>query len=219
MPRGPRIIPDNSVQHVINRGNKREMIFREPADYEDFFCLLAEGQTRIPIRILVVCVMGNHFHLVFWVSEGLALSAYMQWFMTAQISRYQKRHGIVGSGHLYQGRFRNFMIQNDAHLYRVLRYVEANPLRAGMVARAEDYRWSSLSRRLTPDGRKYLTDWPVVRPPNWCEYVNEGIAPCELDALRTCARRSAPYGDDTWVHTAAATYGLEHTIRKPGHRR
>ena len=207
------------MQHVINRGNKREQIFFEPADYEDFFCLLADAQCRIPMRILVICVMRNHFHLVVWVEHGVALSAFMHWLMCAQISRHKKRHGTTGLGHVYQDRFRNFMVQNDAHLFRVLRYVEANPVRAGIVGRAEDYRWSSLSRRITPDGRQYLANWPVPRPQNWCEYVNTGIDQHELEALRFCARRGAPYGDEAWVEAAVEAYGLEHTIRKPGHRR
>ena len=219
MPRGPRIIPDNSVQHIINRGNKREQIFFEPADYEDFFCLLADAQHRIPMRILVICIMRNHFHIVAWVEEGVALSAFMHWLMCAQISRHKKRHGTTGLGHVYQDRYRNFMVQNDVHLFRVLRYVEANPLRAGIVRRAEDYRWSSLSRRITPDGRRYLADWPIARPENWSEYVNTGIDQQELDALRFCARRGAPYGDEAWVDAAVATYDLGHTTRKPGHRR
>jgi putative transposase len=214
MPRTARVLPDNSIQHVINRGNKREMVFTQLVDYEDFFCLLAEAQTRIPIRILVVCVMGNHFHIVFWIEHGDQLSAYMQWLMTKQISRYQRRHQIVGTGHVYQDRYRNFMVQDDAHLFKVLRYVEANPLRAGMVQRAEDYRWSSLSRRLTPDGRNYLADWPLPRPTNWCDYVNQGIAASELDALRHCARRGAPFGEEQWVQHAADTYGLGHTLGK-----
>ena len=218
MPRQPRIIPDNSVQHVINRGNKREQIFFEPADYEDFFCLLAEAQRRVPMRILVICVMRNHFHLVAWVEQGVALSAFMHWLMSAQISRHKKRHGTTGLGHVYQGRFKNFMVQDDAHLFRVLRYVEANPVRAGLVDRAQDYPWSSLSRRVTPDGRRYLAEWPTARPQNWCDYVNTGIDQGELDALRFCARRGAPYGDEPWVSTAVETYGLGHTIRKPGQR-
>ena len=212
MPRTARVLPDNSIQHVINRGNKRAMIFRERVDYEDFFCLLAEGQSRIPIRILAVCVMGNHFHIVFWIESGDQLSAYMQWFMTKQISRYQRRHHIVGTGHVYQDRYRNFIVQDDAHMFKVLRYVEANPLRAGMVRKAEEYRWSSLSRRITPDGRKYLAEWPLARPANWCDYVNQGIAASELDALRYSARRGTPFGEEKWVQRAADAYGLGHTL-------
>ena len=219
MPRTGRVVPDNSVQHIINRGNKREPIFREPADYKDFFCLLAETCDRVPMRILDVCLMTNHFHLLLWPENVEALSAYMTLFMNAQIRRLQKRHGTVGLGHIYQGRYKNFTVQDDAHLCRVSRYVVANPLRAGMVSRAEEYSWSSLSRRLTPDGRRYLSEGPVAKPPDWCDYVNRGIDSAELEALRNCARRGTPYGDEGWVERTVSAYGLESTVRRPGHRR
>ena len=170
MPRIRRVSSDNCVHHVINRGNKKEVVFKESADYKDFICLLAAACERVPMRILAACVMNNHFHLVVWPARGVDLPAYMMWLMNAQIRRLQKRQGTVGLGHIYQGRYKNFLVQSDAHLYRVLRYVEANPLRASLVQRAEDYRWSSLSRRLTPDGREYLSEWPVPRPANWGGY-------------------------------------------------
>ncbi|HXG56010.1 MAG TPA: transposase, partial [Vicinamibacterales bacterium] len=153
MPRTRRVSPDNHVHHVINRGNNREDVFRHPVDYEDFLNLLSEGMERTPMRILAVCLMKNHFHLVLWPTEGIHLSAYMTWLMNAQIRRLHKRRGTTGLGHIYQGRYKNFLVQDDAHLYRVLRYVEANPLRAAIVQRAEQYRWSSLTRRSTPDGQ------------------------------------------------------------------
>ena len=168
------------------------------------------------MRILDVCLMTNHFHIVFWPERGEALSAYMTWFMNAQIRRLQKRHGLTGLGHIYQGRFRNFIVQSDSHLYRVLRYVEANPLRAGMVERAEQYPWCSLSQRRTPDGRRYLTEWPVSKPENWLSYVNEGISAHELEGLRASTRRGTPYGDEAWVDLVVRAYGLESTVRKPG---
>lgn len=219
MPRGPRVLPDNFVHHVINRGNKKETVFREPADYNDFLCLLADANDQVPMRVLAVALMKNHFHLVLWPRLGVHLSAYMEWLMNAQIPKLQKRHGTVGTGHVYQGRYKNFLVQDDAHLYRVLRYVEANPLRAGIVDRAEKYRWSSLTRRRTPDGREYLSEWPLPRPVNWTDYVNQGMTAEELGGLRHSVRRGTPYGGESWVAQTAATYGLEGTLHPIGRRR
>jgi putative transposase len=219
MPRGRRVLPDNFVHHIVNRGNKKETVFREPADYADFMCLLAEATKHAPMRILGAAVMRNHFHLVLWPEFGVQLPAYMMWLMNAQIRRLQKRHGTVGLGHVYQDRYRNFLVEGDAHLYRVLRYVEANPLRASIVKRAEDYRWSSLSHRLTPDGREYLSEWPVPRPSNWTSYVNEGIAMDELAGLRQSVRRSTPYGSPEWVDRTVEEHGLEWTRNPQGRPR
>ncbi len=219
MPRTRRIAPDNYVHHVIKRGNKRQDVFTETADYEDFFRLLAKAMDYVPMRVLGVCVMRNHFHLVLWPARGVYLSAYMTWFMNAQIRRYQKRHGSTGLGHIYQGRYKNFVVQDDAHLYRVLRYVEANPVRASLVACAQQYRWSSASRRYTPEGLEYLSEWPIVRPPNWLDYVNTGIGADELSALRESTRRGTPFGSAGWTRWIAEEYGLQSTVTYRGRPR
>lgn len=219
MPRGRRALPDNTVHHVVNRGNKRETVFREPTDYKDFICLLAEAKKHAPMRVLSATVMRNHFHLVLWPEFGVQLPAYMMWLMNAQIRRLQKRHRTVGLGHVYQDRYKNFLVEGDAHLYRVLRYVEANPLRASIVKRAEDYEWSSLSQRLTPDGREYLSEWPVPRPSNWMTYVNEGIGTDELAELRLSVQRSRPYGSPIWVDRMIEEHDLEWTRNPQGRPR
>ena len=218
MPRIPRVSPDGAIHHVINRGNRRARIFHEPADYDAFMNLLCDVMDHVPMRILGVCVMPNHFHLVLWPLKGRDLSAYMHWLMTAHVQRYHRHHGTLGLGHLYQGRYRNFLIQSDGHLYNVLRYVEGNALRANLVSAAERWRWSSLGRRFTPDGRAYLSDWPVPRPADWTDFVNTGIASEEIRRLRFSLRRGAPYGDQWWVRKMISQYGLESTLRPRGRR-
>jgi putative transposase len=102
-------------------------------------------------------------------------------------------------------------VQSDPHLLGVLGYVEANPLRARMVARAEDWRWSSLGGGAGVE----LTRWPVARPAGWVERVNAMVAAEELERLRLCVRRSRPFGDDAWVRRTARRLGLESTLRDP----
>jgi putative transposase len=100
------------------------------------------------------------------------------------------------------------------HLLRVLRYVEANPLRAGLVRRAEDWTWCSLSAQdvVRPD----LTPWPIASPENWADYVNAPTSEEELTRLRYSVRRGAPYGESQWVDRVAKASGLEFTLRAPG---
>jgi putative transposase len=219
MPRRRRIVPDNAVHHVLNRGNRRAEIFKKAGDYDDFLNLLANAIERVPMRILAVCVMPTHFHLLLWPLQGVDLSAYMNWLMNAHVRRYHQHYGTTGLGHIYQGRYKNFLVQSDAHLYRVLRYVEANARTAGLVPRAELWRGSSLCRRYTPDGRAYLSEWPVPRPADWGRYVNEGIDSHELAGLRECSRRGRPYGDPGWTVSTATKHGLESTVRDRGRPR
>jgi putative transposase len=216
MPRTRRIAPANSVQHVLNRGNKKVDIFKKAGDYDAFLNLLADGLDHVVMRILAVCLMPNHFHLVLWPRNVGELSAYMTWVMNAHVRRYHQHYGTTGLGHVYQGRYRNLTVQGDDHMYRVIRYVEANALTAGLVARAENWRWSTLARRFTPDGRTYLSDWPIPRPANWCDYVNAGIAREELEALRCSARRGRPYGDPWWTADVVRGHGLASTVTPRG---
>src|SRR5207248_6613964 len=109
------------------------------------------------------------------------------------VRRYFEHYHDQAGGHLYQGRFKSFPVQDDHHLLTVLRYVEANPLRAGLVARAEDWNWSSL--KLLHQGRGHLLDeWPLPRPSDWIDRVNEPPQAEELERVRTCVIRGRPLG-------------------------
>jgi putative transposase len=218
MPRGRRISPDGTIQHVINRGNRRATIFHKAGDYAAFFNLIRDVQDRIPMRILALCLMPNHFHLVLWPEKGSDLPAYMTRLMNAHVRRHQRHYGTTGLGHVYQGRYRNFIVQPGVSFYRVVRYVEANPKRAGLVRAAQLWRWSSLSRSVTPDGREYLTPWPADRLENWVDIVNEGWDLHDLDSLRRSVVRGAPYGDYEWTRETVKRYGLQATVGRSGRR-
>jgi len=142
MPRSIRALPGGLCYHVINRGNCRARVFHGEADYRECLKLMAAACERLPLRLLAYCLMPNHVHFVLWPQEDGEVSRWMQWLTTTHVRRHHRRHGT--DGHLWQGRFKAFPIQRDEHLLSVLRYVERNPLRAKLVARAEDWPWSSL---------------------------------------------------------------------------
>ena len=199
MPRHARRLIDGLPYHVLNRGNRRQGIFSQQSDYEMFLTTMADAIARIPIAILAYVIMPNHFHLVLWPEHGSDISAFMRWFMNAHIRRYHRFGELWGTGHLYQGRFKAFPVQTDHHLLTVLRYVEANPLRAHLVPRAEAWRWSSLTRPSCLDGRVLLTESPVRRPDHWTDIVNERLPIATYDSLRTAAQRQIPFGDPDWI--------------------
>jgi putative transposase len=113
------------------------------------------------------------------------------------------------------------MIQQDAHLLTVLRYVERNPLRAGAVSRAEDWRWSSLHVRLhgPKEMRQLLSDWPIERPRNWTALVNEPQTQAEENAIQTATKRGRPLGSASWVQTTAERHNLQTTLRPRGRQK
>jgi putative transposase len=126
-----RPVGDGLLYHVLNRGNNRAAVFARPDDYHAFLQALGQTQTRYPFRLYGYCLMTNHFHLLVEPEEGQSISRIIQSLTVAHTWRYHRQHATVG--HVWQGRFRSPVIQDDAHALTVLRYIEANPLRAGPV--------------------------------------------------------------------------------------
>src|SRR5438445_2015681 len=182
MPRTARAAVGGYCYHVINRGNGRAEVFHKDADFAAFARLLRAGLARSDIRLVRYCLMPNHFHLVLWPVNDDDLGAFMQWLLTTHVRRYHKHYH--SSGHVWQGRFKAFPIEQDEHLLTVLRYVERNAARAGLVERAEAWRWSSLRWWLEPGQMRFLDPGPVPRPTNWVELVNEPATEEQLQRLR-----------------------------------
>jgi len=206
------------IFHVLNRGVGRMRLFLKEADFEAFERMIEQTLESRPMRILSYCLMSNHWHLVLWPERDGDLAAFMQKLTITHARNWQVYRRRVGYGHLYQGRYKSFPVEGDEHFYQVVRYVERNALRAGMVPRAEDWRYSSFWRRLngTADSRKLLSDWPLPRPRSWHQYVNQLQSELELKAIRLSVQRGQPYGDDAWARTTAARLGLESTFRPRG---
>jgi putative transposase len=217
MPRTARASQGGFCYHVLNRGNARQRVFHKKADYEAFLELLAQARRRLPMRLLAYCLMPNHFHLVLWPRHDGDLSRFMQWLLTAHVRRYHRHRRT--SGHVWQGRFKAFAIQQDQHLLTVLRYVERNAVRAGLVRRAEAWRWSSVSAGRTVEERALLNAGPVARGRNWLRCVNEPLTEGELAALRTGIKRGRPFGSPYWTARTARQLGLESSLRPRGRPR
>ena len=217
MPRTARASVGGVCYHVLNRGNGQTQVYHTDADYQGFVNLIAAGSERLPMRVVAACLMPNHFHLVLWPFCDGDLSRWMQWLMTSHVRRYHRRYG--GSGHVWQGRFKAFPIQQDRHLLTVIRYVERNPVRARLVERAEDWPWSSLQWGASPARPPFLTTWPIERPRNWQWRVNQPETEMELAAMRHSVDRGAPFGSQLWTRRTAIQLGLESTIRSRGRPR
>ena len=216
MPRTARAIEAGLVYHVLNRGNARMRIFEDASDYEMFEQVLREGLQRYPVELFTYCLMPNHWHLVVRPGSDEALGEWMRWVGVTHVRRHHRRYSRRGGGHLYQGRFKSFPMQDDYHFLTVCRYVEANAARARLVGRAEQWQWSGLWRRLQHKTDLPLADWPEDRPRAWLTLVNEGMERPELAAIRTSAQRGRPYGAFEWVATTAGRLGLGFTLRGVG---
>lgn len=206
MPRQRRVMVDGAAYHVLTRGNRKQTIFHKPGDYRAFLGILEEAQGLFDMPVCGVCVMGNHIHLVLWPDKAETISAYMHWVLNAHVHRYHRHYNLTGLGHLYQDRYKAFPIQDERHLYTVMRYVEANPIRAGLIQRAEDWEWSSASLRNKPGWREILAnDGRLQLPADWLSIVNQCLPKNQLAALRQSVRRGEPFGDADWVERVSKT--------------
>ncbi len=218
MPREARKAPGGRVYHVLNRSVGKAHLFGRDEDFQAFQRVMVEAHSRHPIRILAFCVLSNHWHFVVWPQADGEVTDYFRWLAHTHAMRWRVAHRTVGHGHLYQGRFKSFPVQSDGHLLTVLRYVERNALGAGLVERAEDWRWCSLWARRQEDEtiRSILAPWPVERPRDWLRRVNTPVSAGELRRLRTSIERGRPYGEPSWVEQTVTELGLGHTIRPEG---
>ncbi|WP_207398978.1 transposase, partial [Bremerella alba] len=190
-------------------------------DYEAFLRVLGEGLRRYPVELFALTLMPNHWHLILRPEQDGMMGRMLRWVTATHTQRYHAHYQTTGEGHLYQSRFKSFPIADDKHFLVVCRYVERNPLRASLVKRAEDWRWSSLWRWTNKADRepRLLSPWPIARTPHWLQRVNESLSEKELGALRQCVSRGRPYGNQEWTQAEAQRSGLSYTLRPRGRPR
>ena len=217
MPRIARGLSDGLIYHILNRGNGRQQVFHKDGDYKSFIDLMEVAQESYGVNILAYCLMPNHFHLLLHPPKAEDLSKWMQWLMTSHVRRYHRHYGT--SGHVWQGRYKSFIVQEDQHLLTVVRYIEGNPVRARLTESARNWQWSSHGERVSGKSGKVLSDLPTPLPENWTEYVDTALTSSEVERLRRSVNRQAPFGKEVWMHKLCVALGLESTLRERGRPR
>jgi putative transposase len=188
--------------HIVQRGNRQQRVFFSDADRRAYVAALAEACTAHGVACLAWCLMDNHVHLILTPPGGDALRA----TLASTHTRYAQRINRTqqASGHLFQGRYASYPM-DDAHLIVAVRYVENNPVKAGLVREAGQWRWSSARAHLegTPDG---LTDMAAMAPHvrNWRAYLADGVEAADRDdALEAALRSGRPVGLAAWAEQIA----------------
>jgi putative transposase len=219
-------VAEGLVYHALNRGNNRATVFHTAADCVAFLDALAQTRRRYPFALYGYCLMSNHFHLLLAPAPGQSISRILQSLTVAHTWHYHRRHGSVG--HVWQGRFNSPVIQDDEQALTVLRYIETNPVRAGMVADAGEYRWSSYGARGL--GRadpllSVLPSWELLgrteaaRQTAWREWLRTPVSAAELAAVRRSVISGRPYGEASWVERMAVALGVSLVLRRRGRPR
>ncbi|MEK7063086.1 MAG: transposase [Patescibacteria group bacterium] len=218
MGRPPRIDLGNYLYHIINRANSRQTIFRTTKDYQHFETLLEEAQKKFDMRIVAYTIMPNHWHLFLYPKEEGDLSSFMQWLTLTHTQQYHAKTRTIGYGHIYQGRYKSFIVEKDPYFLTLLKYIERNPVRAKLANRVEDWHWGSGYRRMsgTEKEQQLLSESPVHLPKNYRTWVNTSESKKELESVRASVNKGTPLGTMDWTRRMVDRFGLELTTRSPG---
>lgn len=216
VPYRPRCSTGNLVFHVLNRAVEGLTLFEHTLEFALFCDVLTEALGRVDLRLLAYSVMPNHWHLVVWTKDDNGLSSLMQWLTATHAKRWRRARGSHGRGAVYQSRFKAIAVQHDAHLLRLIRYVERNALRARLVPRAADWPWCSASAEAYGAHRPPLSAWPVDRPANWNELLDSPEPVRTLRAIRGAILAGRHYGTPSWRLRTAQTLRWRSGLRQPG---
>lgn len=215
----PRVDVGGLIYHAYNRANVGARIFEKPKDYQAFENVLTEAKILFNMGILGYCVMPNHWHFVLQPKEDGDMGKFMHWLTVTHVRRWHGFRATDGQGHLYQGAYKSNICAGDEHFLRLIRYVERNALRAGLVEQAEDWRWSSAWRRAhgNKQQKALLAAWPVDMPADYQVILNEQEHDKEeLEDLRRSLHRGAPFGAGVWINEMVQTHNLGSTLRPRG---
>jgi putative transposase len=218
MARIGRIKVGGYVYHVLNRANARDCIFNNDKDYRTFEAILEDAVRKFDMRLLSYSIMPNHWHLVLYPKNDGDLVTFMSWLTITHTKRWHLERNTTGEGHIYQGRYKSFICQNDNHFITLVKYVEQNALKAQLVEKAENWRWSSVWRREygNNEQKKLLSNWPVDIPGDYLLSLNQIQLKSEEEGIEQTIIKSNPYGDDFWVAKSVKQFGLEQTLRNVG---
>jgi len=205
MPRAPRHAPGDHLFHVLNRKNGDGNLYDTASCYRTFLHFVGEVAAIDRMRILAYCLMPNHWHMLLWPRADGDLARFVQRLTLRHSYAWHSRHGSHGRGHLYQSRYKSFVILDEAYLLTVCRYIERNPVRAKLVDHPAAWRWSSARVHLatTESGLNgsaedflapILEPLPIALPSDWKNWLDQPQSDAELDALRMCAQRGTEYG-------------------------
>jgi len=214
MARIARLVAPGIPHHVTQRGNRRQQTFFCPEDYETYVALMAQWCTRYGVEVWAYCLMPNHVHLIAVPKTVDALRC----AIGEAHRRYTRRVNFRENwrGHLWQGRFASF-VMDETYLIAAARYVERNPVRAGLATNPWDYRWSSAGAHLSGKDDALVKTRPLLQMlGDWCTFLSEDPSPDDLGLLRRHETTGRPLGSDAFVRQLEEVSGRMLRKAKPG---
>jgi len=214
MARLARVVIPGMPHHITQRGNRRQQTFFNDGDYAAYIELLAEWSREHGVEIWSYCLMPNHIHVIAVPSSEDGL----RWAIGETHRRYTRRINFREKwrGYLWQGRFASF-VMDEAYLLAAARYIELNPVRAGLVTSPCDWRWSSARAHLAGSDDQLVKVAPLLAMmPDWAAFLNSAIPEEELRDIRRHTRTGRPLGDEAFLARLEEMVGRVLKRRKPG---
>jgi putative transposase len=221
MGRSERTDVGGYVYHVLNRANARIPIFNTEEDYQNFELILFEAVEKFQMRLIAYTLMPNHFHFILYPKYEGEIKKFMHWVTLTHTQRWHAQTKTIGHGHLYQGRYKSFLVEEDSHLWTLLLYVERNSLRAKLIKNLKDWKWSSYYKRRcgTSAQKKLLATNSVTWPDNYEKLLISSEEKSDLEVIRNSVNRGKPYGGESWTSKVLKKFNLETTERNRGRPR
>ena len=224
MPRNARIVVPNTPHHIVQRGHNKQVVFAGDDDYQYYLENLFEWKEQLNCKVYAWCLMTNHIHLI--INPGNEIDSLAKLMkrlagkQTRYVNRLEKR-----TGSLWEGRYKSSPVETDAYLLACCRYVELNPVRAKMVEKPEDYRWSSYKEKTGLKEVKnididpcYLSlgETPEQRMTRYKQWVETDVTEYELKSIREAMQRGQPTGSLLFAESIENKLGIRLSLNKPG---
>ena len=215
MPRRPRIILPGFTHHITHRGNRREAIFREEEDRTFYSGHLQKYSQLHRIRVYSYCLMTNHIHLIVVPETKPGPSRCLHDLHGRYSAYFNQEYNL--NDHLLQERFYAFALDNE-HLWNAIRYVELNPVRAGIVPDAKEYPWSSAAAHcgLKSDPILDPNFPPEVMRQGWSEWLAKGLPKEDLEHIRQATWKGIPCSSDSFLRQVETMFGVPLLPRRRG---
>lgn len=209
-----RIVIPGCPHHIIQRGNRRQIVFFSNNDKKTYYNLLKRAARKTGIAVWTYCLMDNHVHLIAVPEKENSLAK--------GIGKAAREYSLLinirndWKGHLWQHRFDSYPL-GETHVYSAVRYIERNPVRAGIVERAEDYNWSSARSHVFKEKDKLLSDFYLISQiPDWASYLREEVDESDRKLFKSHALTGRPLGNSDFIDRLEKITGRCLRKGKPG---
>lgn len=224
MPRVGRVVLPDYPHHIVQRGHNRQVVFAQEGDFKVYLENLQDLKVDCGIQVYAYCLMTNHVHLLLQPGEAIAeLGRFMKALSARMTRHFNRLEGRTGT--LWESRYKSSPVQTDQYLLACCRYIELNPVRAGMVEQPGEYRWSSYTARMGGEGSDWLDVDPtylglgaedVIRRQRYQAFLEEGTPSSEWVLIHEAVQRGQLTGNTRFAEQVEAIVGRRIETRGPG---